>query len=268
MHFDSTGDSLKIGDKVSYPYTQYTLHTGVVLKFGRDHTVISVDKEWWGKNGGRVKDGIKHNNIETEKLTKVNKGQTVEPLEAAAPIKEGDKVMIKSKEDLIAALGADDAGYPKTITRFNTKGEMDHYFGCTGTVIELNTDRGYVELEFDNMMPGLDYGWSVSVDMLIKDDGSYVGSTALREPVRTFMKTNEDPSVRQVWTALIAAKKKLYFKDGTIVSLLGIFATKGIKDLKRIMEYTEEGSFGGQTLPSGIEHIEKALMYCSDYNIK
>ena len=70
MHFDSTGDSLKIGDKVSYPYTQYTLHTGVVLKFDSDHTVISVDKEWWGKNGGRVKDGIKHNNIETEKLTK------------------------------------------------------------------------------------------------------------------------------------------------------------------------------------------------------
>ena len=35
----------------------------------------------------------------------------MEPLKTPTPIKEGDRVIIKSREDLIAELGADDAGY-------------------------------------------------------------------------------------------------------------------------------------------------------------
>ena len=266
-YLDTNGIALEIGDYVEFKYRD-GIQTGFIHEFtGRRAYRVEIhpDEKWYATNGGAVNGGKKSNSIKLEKVTKIEKpkGISVEPTApgsdpviVAQEIEVGSVVVIKSREDLVAELGADDAGYPLTTTRFNHSGNMDHYFGATGTITALNSERGYIEMDFTDKEAGLNYDWAISTDMVVIDDGTYTGASVPREPLRAFLKANEDPTPRQVWTALMTLKKKLNFNDGVVINLIGLFSSKGIEQLRRVVEYTEETSFKATLLPSNIEKYE------------
>lgn len=262
-YLDTNNEPLEIGNHVEFKYRD-EVQTGVIYGFtGRATTRVEIhpDEKWYSTNGGAKVDGKKSNSIRLENVTKItqHKGTTVEPTGSAnVELKVGSVVIIKSKDDLIEELGADDAGYPLTTTRFNHSGNMDHYFGAAGTITALNSERGYLEIDFETKEPGLNYDWVVSTDMVTLDDGSYIGTTTVREPLRAFLKATPEPTAKQVWTALMALKKKLNWNDGVVLNLIGIFTSRGIEQLRRIVEYTEETAFKATMLPPTIERYELA----------
>lgn len=172
---------------------------------------------------------------------------------AVPKIIEGSNVRIKSKTQLIAELGETPDGYPCTVTRFNTKGEMDHYFGATGVVTSLNAERGYIAIDFTNKILGASYGWAISLDMLELDTGI---PPATAKAQRSFMKTTAKPTSLQVWRALVALKKKLQLQEGTASTYFDFYTHNGFKALKQLIEYTEKGAFTPPTPPNGLERIE------------
>jgi len=172
---------------------------------------------------------------------------------AVPKIIEGSNVRIKSKTQLITELGETPDGYPNTTTRFNTKGEMDHYFGATGVVTSLNAERGYIAIDFTNKNPGETYGWAISLDMLELDTG-IPSPTAKAQ--RSFMSTATKPTSLQVWRALMALKKKLQLPEGTVSTYFDIYKHKGFKAFKQLIEYTEKGAFISPDHIHGLERIE------------
>lgn len=150
---------------------------------------------------------------------------------------KGSKVIVMDKQHLIDEHGADEFGNPNTIVKINRQSGMDHFYGARATVVDITP--AYIEIDIDDKIPGQDYEWAVSADMLALDDGTYIGTLGSTiEPVRSFMPRTVKPSIDTLWRNLAILKKKEALVDGQIAFIASEYLRLEPATFKRFIEYT------------------------------
>ena len=81
-------------------------------------------------------------------------------------LKIGTHVKLKSKKILLKELGKDWRGYPRTTASFNWEGGMDHCFEASAVITDSYANSEFLTLTFDTEIPGFNYDWTFTPDML------------------------------------------------------------------------------------------------------